>query len=165
MWHHPRPFFQSHHVHSRPVTVNVVNPDPFRYEREREMLANAREARRNLALITVSSGRFFRAYSSDAPPAPMAEVTVINNSDLAVSRIFFRGRIESEITNRVLIDDIFNYDLPRPLNPGEREVYRIPLRPFGRWANWASVRPPDTITFTVIITGITTSSGESIRSN
>jgi len=142
--------------------VNVTPPDPFQAERERERLERVREAQRNLALISVLNERFFRVFSSAAAPAAVAEVTVINNSDLAISEIFFRGRIETHITNRVIIDDVFNYELPRHLQPGERAVYRIPLSSFSRWAN---IRPPDMAVFTATVTGITTSSGEIIRSN
>ena len=168
MWNHPwgwryhDPFFHRHPFYTRPVVrvVNVTPPDPFRYERERERIENAREARRNIALITVSNARFRRIFSSSAAPAPVAEVTVVNNSDLTLSQIFFRGRIETHITNRVLIDDVFSYALPRHLAPGERAVYRIPLSSF---SNWTSIRPPDMAVFTVTVMGVVTSSGEIVR--
>jgi len=161
MWRYD-PFFHRHHFQVRPVVrvVNVTPPDPLRYERERERQEAAREARRNLSAITVLNERFSRVFSSAAPPAPMAEITIVNNSDLAISKIFFRGRIETHITNRVLIDDTFNFVLPRHLQPGERANYRIPLSSFRGWTN---VRPPDMARFTVMVTGVVTSSGENVR--
>ncbi|MDR1696342.1 MAG: hypothetical protein LBR69_06940 [Endomicrobium sp.] len=114
----------------------------------------------HLSDVTVLNAAFYRVFSTAAPSVPTAEVTVLNNSDYAVSEIYFRGQLETRETGKVLIDDAFNYELPQYLMPGQSAVYKIPLSSFDKWTK---VKPPDTAVFSVVITGITADSGESVR--
>ncbi|MCL2485396.1 MAG: hypothetical protein FWF00_06860 [Endomicrobia bacterium] len=173
------PYYYRQYYYSRPV-VNITYynyKDPYwtyydsvyyaRQERESalaeiERLENARGMQRNIALIEVLNASFNRVYSTSAAATRVAEVTVLNNSDFPIATIYFRGKIETHITSRVLIDDVFSYDLPRYLYPGESATYKIPLNAFG---NWARMTPPDMAIFTVTVTGITTSFGESLKNN
>ncbi|MCL2390651.1 MAG: hypothetical protein FWD54_00955 [Endomicrobia bacterium] len=123
--------------------------------------ASAIHAERSLAYININNASFYKVYTTDALPVSVAEVTVTNDSNNYISAIYFRGTLQTHITNKILIDDAFSYYLPEPLEPGESATYRISLNAFG---SWASVKPSDMTLFGVSITGIKTVDGRSIRS-
>ena len=124
--------------------------------------ASAIYAEKSLTYINVNNASFYKLYTTNTLPVSVAEVTVTNGSNNYISAIYFRGILQTHITNKILIDNAFSYNLPEPLEPGERATYKIPLNAFG---NWASVKPSDMTLFGVSITGIKTVEGISIRSD
>ena len=128
-------------------------------ERLEEKKAQAQRAKQELAGIKIVRARFYKQFTTDTKPISMAEITVENRSKYPLTKLYFKGNLKTHITNKVLIDEPFEYNMAYTLEQGDRATYKIPLNEFG---NWSAARPPDMAIFTVIVTGAVADSGESL---
>jgi hypothetical protein len=113
-------------------------------------------ARQQVARVKVREARFYKQFTTDTLPISIAELTVQNKSDYPVTAVFFRGKIVTPQTGKVIIDDTFKYDMPEELPSGEKKTYSIPLNDFGQWSK---VQTPDLVKFEVAVVGIETGDG------
>ena len=118
--------------------------------------AESETARQQISRIKVIEARFYKQFTTDTLPISIAELTVQNKSDYPVTTIFFRGKIVTHQTGKVIIDDTFKYDMPEKLLSGEKKTCNISLNDFGQWSK---VQSPDLVKFEVTVVGIETSSG------
>ncbi|MCA6071769.1 MAG: hypothetical protein LE168_05340 [Endomicrobium sp.] len=118
--------------------------------------AESEAARRQVSRVKVIEAIFYKQFTTDTSPISIAELTVQNKSDYSVTAVFFRGKIVTPQTEKVIIDDTFKYDMLEELPTGEKKTYNIPLNDFGQWSK---VQPPDLVKFEVTVVGIETSGG------
>jgi hypothetical protein len=118
--------------------------------------AESEKAKKELTKVKITEAKFYKQYSTDAPAVSMAEITLKNNSNYKITAIFFRGKLITPKTGRILIDGDFKCDLPEPLESGVENIYEIALNDFG---GWAKVKVSDTTKFDVSIIGLGTSDG------
>lgn len=116
--------------------------------------------RKKLGNITVLKAKFYKQYSSDAAPLSMAEISIDNGSRYSIKKIYFRGSLKTHLTNKVIIDGVFNYEIANVLESSDRATYKIPLNTFG---NWAKIKAPDMAVFEVTVEGIETAGGNKIH--
>ncbi|AKL97876.1 hypothetical protein [Endomicrobium proavitum] len=122
-----------------------------------QIKADSAAAEIELFKIRVVKTRFYKQYFTDRIPESTAEITVQNNSDKEIAKLFFHGKIVTHISGNVLIDDYFAYDLQEPLDQGETQTYNIPLNSFG---GWAKVQAPDLAVFSVDVNGFMSTDAE-----
>jgi hypothetical protein len=114
-------------------------------------------AKYEIPQVKILNARFYKQYTPDSLPISTAELTIKNNSTYSITKVFFKGKLTTHITGKVLIDDSFSYELPSPLDHGEQNTYDIHLNSFGRWAK---VNAPDLAIFDVTIEGVETKDGD-----
>ncbi|MDR3256234.1 MAG: hypothetical protein LBT18_01030 [Endomicrobium sp.] len=128
---------------------------------EIELLEKRKEesesVKKEISKIKILNARFYKQYTSDTLPISTAELIIENRSEYSITKIFFKGKLTTHITDKVLINDTFNYDLPFVLESGEKNTYNIPLNSFGQWSR---VNPPDLAVFDVVIEEIETADGK-----
>jgi hypothetical protein len=89
----------------------------------------------------------------------MIKLTVINDTDQAVSRVFFRGVLSIPDRSIPIVDDEFNYQIRGGIEPGERVDWVLEPNMFGEWA-----RAPIhyNAEFTVTVVGLEDSDGNQL---
>jgi hypothetical protein len=118
--------------------------------------AESEKAKIELTKVNVISAKFFKQYTVDFPAISTAEITLKNNSNYTITAVFFRGKLTTDKTGKILIDGDFKCDLPEVLEPGAENTYEILLNDF---AGWAKVKVSDTTKFDVSIIGLGASDG------
>jgi hypothetical protein len=118
--------------------------------------AESEKAKKELTKVKITEAKFYKQYSTDAPALSTAEITLKNNSNYKITAVFFRGKLTTPKTGRILIDGDFKCDLPEPMNPGAENIYEIALNDF---VGWAKVKVSNTTKFDVSIIGLGTSDG------
>ncbi|MDR3195871.1 MAG: hypothetical protein LBT58_03755 [Endomicrobium sp.] len=118
--------------------------------------AESEKAKKELAKIKITEAKFYKQYATDSPAVSMAEIILKNNSNYTVTAVFFRGKLTTPKSGKILIDGDFKCDLPEPLEPGSEKIYEIALNDF---AGWAKVKVSDIAKFDVSIIGLGVSAG------
>jgi hypothetical protein len=136
----------------RNKTGAVLSEIDFLEKRKTE----SENAKKELAKIKVADAKFYKQYTTDSAAVSTAEVALKNDSDFIVVAVFFRGKLITPKTGKILIDGDFKCDLPQSLKPGEENVYEIALNDF---VGWSKIKVSDTTKFDVSIIGIGLSNG------
>ncbi len=168
------PYYDYYYYGYTPYTTSYYYSDYY-YSKYRHQAAyeeiqrleqkktEADAAKKQLNKIKVLRAKFYKQYTTDTLPFSVAEVTVENKSDYAVSAIYFKGSIITHKTSKILIDDSFSYFPEEILEPGAKATYKIHLNEFG---NWSKIKqPPDLADFQVSVSGFETADHQSFRSD
>lgn len=94
----------------------------------------AEAAKHGLANFKVKSASFeqrTRAYSSRKQP--VINLEVVNGTDVAVSRAYFRGVLKSPGRKIAWLEDDFNYEISGGLEPGESAKWSLEPNMFSDW--------------------------------
>ena len=106
-----------------------------------------------LTLITVPNAKIYSVSN-----APKAEITVNNNSQYSIKKVYFIGAVISKNTNKIIADGSFSYVLPNTLLPLNKEICKIPLdKAF-------NIQHSDMFDFQAKVVGIDTADGQRIQS-
>src|SRR5690554_4721346 len=65
---------------------------------------------------------------------PIIELSVVNGTDKAVSRVFFEGVVASPGRSVPWVEDTFNYSIPGGIEPGESADWALAPNMFSAWA-------------------------------
>lgn len=114
-------------------------------------------AKNELKQIVVSRSRFYIQKKSFLDEA-IIELTVQNNTQHAVSRVFFEGVLSSPGRSVPWVKDTFNYKIPGGLEPGEKATWKLAPNRYGEWRNAPKDRK-DTI-LSVMVTRVDNAEGE-----
>lgn len=90
------------------------------------------------------------------------EITVKNETDQPLSRIYLQGRLISEGRSVPWHEGALNYEIPGGLNPGETQTWR--LRP-NSFSGWAKKGIPDTASLKLRVVDAKNASGDSLNSS
>lgn len=96
--------------------------------------AEAGKAQAVLALITVTSPRYYWG-GSEYYRTPRIELTVTNNTGMALSRLYFHGIVSTPGRTIPWIEESFNYTVPGGIEHGE--TTRLLLAP-NRYSKWGA---------------------------
>jgi hypothetical protein len=94
--------------------------------------SDAEKAKDNLKKFAVLRSRFYYQKSSYREEA-VIEVTVKNNTEHAVSRVYFDGVLASQGRSVPWVSDSFNYSIAGGLEPGEEVTWKLTPNRFGAW--------------------------------
>lgn len=109
--------------------------------------AIAETAKQQLAKFSVSKSRFYlREEKYSSRPKPVIEISVLNSTDQAISRAYFKGTIASPGRSVPWFSDEFNYEISGGLEPGEKASWTLLPNMF---SEWGKVNAPDDAIFTV----------------
>lgn len=128
----------------------------------RELLAKqagAAEARRQLEQFQVTRSRFFQEPQRFGRPEPIIELDVVNGTQAAISRAYFRGTVASPGRQVPWLSESFNYSIRGGLEPGESASWRLSPNMFSAWGN---VSAPDDALFTVKVYRLDGPDGEAL---
>jgi hypothetical protein len=98
---------------------------------ERKKRAETAEAK--LSDFEIQRSRFEMRESYFGTEEPIIELTVRNGLDVAVSRAYFTGTLQSEGRSVPWIQEDFNYQISGGLEPGETATWRLAPNQFGPW--------------------------------
>jgi hypothetical protein len=107
----------------------------------------AEQAGHLLSKIVISSPKFYwrdQKYRSE----PIIEFTVKNNTDIALSRIFYHGTVSTPGRSIPWIDEEFNNTISGGIEPGETREIGLAPNLFSEWGNRDVKSRNDTV-FTV----------------
>lgn len=122
---------------------------------ERKERAEAAEGK--LSGFEVQRSRFDMRESYFGREEPIIELTVRNGLDVAVSRAYFTGTLQSEGRSVPWIQEDFNYQIAGGLEPGETATWRLAPNQFGPWGQ---VEAPSDAVLTVRIKRLDGPDGE-----
>ncbi|WP_240032159.1 DUF6694 family lipoprotein [Psychroflexus aestuariivivens] len=123
----------------------------------------AQKDKKALKKFEVKRSRFYKRKSGTyyVTEEPVIELTVINNTEKAVSRAYFTGTLASPERSVPWIKDDFNYSIPGGLEPGEEVTWYLSPNML---SNWADVSAPKDAILTAKVTQIDGADGEEIYS-
>tara|TARA_R110002124_G_scaffold85350_1_gene221400 strand:- start:2432 stop:3277 length:846 start_codon:yes stop_codon:yes gene_type:complete len=132
----------------------VARVEQERREREQalaeiqELLAKERsasEAAAQLALFQVTRSRFYKK-EGFIGTEPVIELAIVNGTDSAISRAYFRGTIASPGRQVPWLNDTFNYEISGGIEPAESASWVLAPN---RFSEWGEVDAPEDAVFTV----------------
>lgn len=106
--------------------------------------------RRELEKFKVTKARFYKTRSWYITE-PVIDLEVRNGTSTAVSRVYFRGNLQSEGRSVPWVRDEFNYKIPGGLEPGEEARWRLNPNMF---SEWGTVEAPSDAVLTVEVLGL-----------
>ncbi|WP_267268509.1 DUF6694 family lipoprotein [Pseudomonas protegens] len=108
---------------------------------------SAESAKIQLQAFTVSKSRFYlESQKYISQKKPFIELSVKNGTAQAISRVYFKGTIASPDRSIPWFSDVFNYEIPGGLEPGEKADWVLGPNPF---SDWGKVDAPADAIFTV----------------
>lgn len=149
------------------------NLERIRQEKERtqigeeiaELEERAREAevaKEGLKRFRVKRSLFY--FDEDGfRPEPIIELTVSNETDQAVSRAYFHGRLSTPGRSVPWVEDNFNYEISGGLEPGESATWYLSPNMFGEWSKAPKDR--DDMVFTASVIRIDDANGQPIHTD
>lgn len=101
----------------------------------RKKKADAEEAKLQLARFAVSNARFYKKRQSEyiKMEQPIIEMTVTNGTEIAVSRAYFTGTLQSPGRSVPWLKEDFNYSISGGLEPSESDSWSLAPNMFGEW--------------------------------
>ena len=147
------------------MEIDEKNKEQARIEIEElyVKMKNSNEDRSELAKFHVEKSRYYKKKSGVYLISydPILELTVINGTNQAISRAYFKGTIKSpERTIPWLVQD-FNYEISGGLEPNERANWHLAPNSF---SEWGTVDAPKDAIFTVEVTRLDGADGEKLFS-
>ncbi|WP_231421717.1 DUF6694 family lipoprotein [Pseudomonas sp. Leaf59] len=107
----------------------------------------AESAKAQLQAFTVGKSRFYlESQKYISQKKPFIELSVKNGTAQAVSRAYFKGTIASPGRSIPWFSDVFNYEIPGGLEPGETADWVLGPNPY---SDWGKVDAPADAVFTV----------------
>ncbi|WP_043309561.1 DUF6694 family lipoprotein [Pseudomonas sp. ML96] len=104
-------------------------------------------ARAELAKFSIQRSRFMlREQKYMTRKQPVIALSVSNGTGKAISRAYFKGTIASPGRSIPWFSDVFNYEIPGGLEPGESAEWMLEPNMF---SDWAKVDAPADALFTV----------------
>lgn len=139
-----------------------------RHERERtqalqeieeleEAKADAEQARSSLEKFTIERSRFRKVEQRFGRAKPEIQLEVTNNTEHAVSRAYFDGRLATPGRSVAWLEETFNYSIAGGLEPGESAEWNLAPNTF---SDWGQVEERDDMVFTVTTTRLDGADGE-----
>ena len=125
----------------------------------RKKKQDADSDREKLAAFEVTRSRFYKQSQRFGGPKPIIEVSVKNGTDQAVSRAYFRGTLASPGRSVPWLRKKFNYSISGGIEPGETASWELAPNQF---SEWGTVESPADAVFTVEVTKIDGSDGETL---
>lgn len=113
--------------------------------------ADSEKAKEELKKVQVLSSRFSLEPEEYGQPQPVIRLVVKNNSDKAISRVFFRGVIASEGRSVPWLEQDFNYEIAGGLEPNEEAAWALAPNKF---SEWGKINAPAGAVFTVTVTRV-----------
>lgn len=104
-------------------------------------------AREKLKDFEVKRSRFYLRERRYSGKEPVIEMTVLNGTDSAVSRAFFKGVVASPGRSVPWISEDFNYSIRGGLEPGEEQKWSLAPNQFSAWGT----EVPDDAILTVTV--------------
>jgi len=167
-------FLNDYYIHNISCCLFYSDYNNFYYDKYNKDAANARktieileakkaqkqDAEKKLSKISVVSAKFYKKYTTDKIPQSIAEITLENASDYSLKKLYFRGILKTHITNKLIIDEFFNYEISGVQEPSEMATYKIPLNAFG---GWSKAKAPDLAVFTVTLEGLESRRGRKVQ--
>lgn len=105
--------------------------------------------------------RFYKHKSGYGRGQPVIELTVKNNTSIAVSRAYFEGTIASPGRSVPWLVKDFNYEIAGGLEPGEEVTWSLSPNMF---SDWGTIETSKDAIFTVTVEQLDGSDGESMYS-
>lgn len=106
------------------------------------------DAATKLKSFEVERSRFYFSegrFSHDA----VIELSVVNNTGIPVSRVFFHGVLATPGRSIPWVEDDFNYPISGGLEPGEKATWKLSPNMFGAWSRAPKDRTDMVLTVTV----------------
>ncbi|EMX8597616.1 hypothetical protein AAH223_004399, partial [Enterobacter hormaechei] len=113
--------------------------------------ADSEKAKEELKKVQVLSSRFSLEPEEYGKPQPIIRLVVKNNTDKAISRVFFNGVIASDGRSVPWLEKDFNYEIAGGLEPGEEATWALAPNKF---SEWGQVDAPADAVFTVTVTRV-----------
>lgn len=114
--------------------------------------------RQKLEQFEVERSRFYKD-DSGYRERPVIEVTVLNNTDKAVSRAYFDGTLASPDRSVPWLEESFKTAISGGIDPGEEHSMQLGPNPF---SEWGQVDAPSDAIFTVTVERLDGPDGEPI---
>jgi hypothetical protein len=121
--------------------------------------AAAIQAKKALQAFKVERSRFYFAESGFST-GPVIEISVVNNTDSAVSRAYFHGVLATPGRSVPWAEDNFNHEISGGLEPGESQTWKLSPNMFGAWSKAPKDRKD--MVFTVTVVRIDGSNGDAL---
>lgn len=113
--------------------------------------ADSEKAKEELKKVQVLSSRFSLEPEEYGKPQPIIRLVVKNNTDKAISRVYFNGVIASDGRSVPWLEKDFNYEIAGGLEPGEEATWALAPNKF---SEWGQVDAPADAVFTVTVTRV-----------
>lgn len=126
-------------------------------KREQEFAAQAGASLRKFEVLNAKFYWRKERYSSD----PVLALTVRNNTNTAISRAFFRGRVMSTGRSVPWVDQSFNYVIPGGVEPGETQTWELVPNSYGPWGEAPQDR--DDLALVVDVVKLEGANGETLH--
>lgn len=98
----------------------------------KEKRSKAKKAQKHLEKFEVTRSLFYfqkNYYRSE----PVIELRVKNQTEHAISRVYFHGILKSPDRSVPWVEDDFNYQISGGIEPGEEVTWTLSLNRFGDW--------------------------------
>lgn len=120
---------------------------------------DAEKAATKLKTFRIDKSRFYFD-DSGFSTKPIIELTVTNNTESAIARVYFHGVLATPGRSVPWVEDDFNYSISGGLEPGESAVWSLAPNMFGVWAKAPKDR--NDMVFTAKVTRIDGADGEAL---
>lgn len=118
---------------------------------------HSKQASAQLAKFKVERSRFYKKPQRYGPPEPVIELKVHNDTDIAISRAYFKGTYATPGRSVPWLEDTFNYSISGGLEPGEVAEWSLAPNMFSAWGK---VEEKDDAVFTVEVIRLDGPDGE-----
>jgi hypothetical protein len=125
--------------------IEEIKIDVLALEKQK---SDAEKAKDDLKKFAVLRSRFYYQKSSYREEA-VIELTVKNNTEHAISRVYFDGVLVSEGRSVPWVADSFNYSIAGGLEPGEEVTWKLTPNRFGAWGKAPKERDDMLLTVSV----------------
>lgn len=125
--------------------------------------AKAELDRIKLANFEVKRSRFYKRKTGTyiVSEEPVIEMTVMNNTEYAISKAYFTGTLSSPNRTVPWLKANFNYEIRGGLEPGEEVTWYLAPN---RFSDWGTVEAPSNVILTVEVTKLDGANGEELYS-
>lgn len=123
----------------------------------------AKQDKQMLEKFEIKRSLFYKQKSGEyfVSVDPIIELTVLNGTDKAVSRAYFKGTLASPERSVPWIEDNFNYSISGGIEPGEEVTWKLAPNEF---SDWGQVDAPEDAVLTVEVTQLDGANGDEIYS-
>jgi len=125
--------------------IEEIRTDILALEKQK---SDSEKAKNDLKKFTVLRSRFYYQKISYLEEA-VIELTVKNNTEHAVSRVYFDGVLASQGRSIPWVSDSFNYSIAGGLEPGEEVTWKLTPNRFGPWGKAPNDRDDMILTVSV----------------
>ncbi len=128
-----------------------------------QKMEQAEKDKKMLTKFEVKRSRFYKRKKGTyyVREKPIIELTVVNGTDKAVSRVYFTGILASPDRSVPWIKDYFSYEISGGLEPGEEVTWYLAPNMF---SDWGKVNAPKDAILTVEVRQLDGPNGEEIYS-